>query len=131
MFLPPHCSWFFFLWSCQIPSDSTQGVWIQSKEEQTCSFNASQFKSARKTRNILVHKLIFAANISFAAHNRQNAHEIITCFSKSTKAFGLKINLKTEVMYPPHPRFYYTDREPGSNLMKQIQISRLHSCVQQ
>ena len=33
-------------------------------------------------------------------HNHQDEWEVITCFSKPAKAFGLKINLKkTKVMY--------------------------------
>ena len=43
---------------------------------------------------------MFADDTAFAAHNRQDTQEIITRFSRSAKAFGLKLNLKkTEVMY--------------------------------
>ena len=55
--------------------------------------------SARKTRNVLVHKFMFADD---TAHNHQAAQEIITCFLRSEKSFKLKINLKkTKVIYQP------------------------------
>ena len=54
---------------------------------------------ARKTRNVQLRE-----NSTFESYNHYNAQEIITRFSKSAKAFGLKINLKkNEVMYPPPP----------------------------
>ena len=48
------------------------------------------FKSAKKNRNILVHKIIFADDTAFIAHNYQDTLKVIEIF----KAFGLKINLK-------------------------------------
>ena len=55
------------------------------------------------TRNVLVCELMFTDDISFMAHNHQNIQEIITCFLKSTMAFGLK---ETEVTYQPCPGFH-------------------------
>ena len=46
-------------------------------------FSASQFQSARKTRNILICEIIFTDDTAFVAHNQQNAQKIITYFSKS------------------------------------------------
>ena len=53
--------------------------------------------SARKTKNVLVHKLMFADDTAFVALNHQDAMKIITCFSKSAKAFRLKMNLPNYV----------------------------------
>ena len=78
-------------------TDSTQGIWIQSRLEVNL-FDASQFKSAIKTRNILVRVLIFNEDTTFVAHNHQNVQEINTRLLKSIKR--LKINLReNEVMH--------------------------------
>ena len=37
---------------------------------------------------------MFADDTPFVAHNYRDAQEIIICFSKSVKVFGLKINLQ-------------------------------------
>ena len=75
-------------------------------------FNVSWFKSARKTRNILVQEFMFADDTAFVAHKYQDAQEIIICFLKSAKGFGLKINLKkTEVMYQTPLEFYDIDQD--------------------
>ena len=45
---------------------------------------------------------MFADDTTFMALNHQDAQEIIICFSKSAKAFRLKINFKkTEVIFQP------------------------------
>ena len=50
--------------------------------------------SVRKTRHVLVREFVFAEDTVFVAHNYQDIlQKIITCFSKSAKALGLKINL--------------------------------------
>ena len=70
-------------------------------------FNANKFKSARKTRNILVHELIFTEDTAFVAQNYQDSQKIITRFSKSAKTSWLKINLKkTKVIYQHRSRTY-------------------------
>ena len=50
--------------------------------------------SARNSRNVLVHKIMYIDCTIFMAHNHQDAQEIITYFSKSAKTFALKIKLK-------------------------------------
>ena len=42
---------------------------------------------------------MFADDTAFMAHNHQDALEIIPSFSKSTKTFDQKINLKKQVIY--------------------------------
>ena len=74
-------------------TDSIQEVWIKSRPRANL-FNASQFKSARKTRNVQARELMFADGTDFMARNYQDVLEITTLCSKSTKAFGRKINLK-------------------------------------
>ena len=50
---------------------------------------------------------MFADDTAFVAHNHEDAEEIITRFSKSAKAFGLKINVKkTEFIYQPSPGYH-------------------------
>ena len=50
---------------------------------------------------------MFTYDTGFVAHNHQDAQEIIPCFSKSAKAFGLKIIFqKTEVIYQLLLGFY-------------------------
>ena len=39
--------------------------------------NTTQFKSTRKTRNVLVRKILFADDTAFLANNRQDTQEII------------------------------------------------------
>ena len=74
----------------------------------------------------LERELMFADNTDFVARNHQDAQEIITRFSKSAKANGLKINLKkSEVMNQPSPGSHdiwsrYTDSGSGTNPRKQI-----------
>ena len=81
-------------------TDPTQGVWIHRGPEVNL-FNACQFKSARKTRNVLIRKLMIVNDTTFKAHN-QEAQETITRHSKFAKAFGFKINhKKTEIMNQP------------------------------
>ena len=47
---------------------------------------------------------MFADDIAFVSHSPEDAQDIITRFSRSAKAFGLKINIKkTEVIYQPPP----------------------------
>ena len=94
----------------EVFTDSIQGEWIQSLPRKNL-FNVSQFKCARKTRNVLVRELVFADNSAFVAHNHQDTREIIACFSKSAKAFGLKGNLKnTELIYQPSLWSYDIDQ---------------------
>ena len=51
----------------------------------------------------MVRVLTFADDTTLVVHNHQDVQEILFCFLKARKAFGLKINLnKTEVMYHPH-----------------------------
>ena len=51
-------------------TDSTQEIRIPSRLESGVNlFNASQFKSTKKTRNIPVQKLIFADDTTFMAYN--------------------------------------------------------------
>ncbi len=79
------------------------GVWIQSRPEADL-FNVNQYKSATRTRKILVRELMFADDTAFVAHSHDDAQEIVTRFARSAKAFGLKINIKkTEMLFQPTP----------------------------
>ena len=73
-------------------TDSIQRAWVQSRPGAN-QFNVNQFKFARKTINILVHEFVFPDDTAFKVHKLQDSQEIITRFSKSAKAFGLKIKL--------------------------------------
>ena len=84
--------------------DFTKTFDTVNKEAGSNLFNVNQFKSASRTRNVLVRELIFADDTAFVAHIPQNAQEIINRISKSVRTFGLKINQKeTQVMYQLPP----------------------------
>ena len=70
-------------------TDSTLGVLIQSRPGANL-FSASQFKFARKARNVLVRELMFTDNTTFVEHNHQKKYSLVS-------ENKLK---KTEVMYP-------------------------------
>ena len=116
-------------------TDSTYRVWIQSGMRASL-FNASQFKAARKTRNVMVHKVMFANNTVFMSQNHQAAQEMITHFLKSKGILAEKHRQENQHYVPTPSRILWrwprhTDRGPGTNPSKQIQISRLHSHHQQ
>ena len=92
-------------------TNSTQGVWIQTRPGADL-FNIKQFRSAIKTKHILVRELMYADDTAFLSHNHQDAQDIITRFTDSAKAFGMKINLnKIKVMYQPPPTSHNTGKD--------------------
>ena len=111
-------------------TDSTYRVWIQSGMRANL-FNASQFKAARKTRNVMVHKVMFANNTVFMSQNHQAAQEMITHFLKSKGILAEKHRQENHYVPTPSKILWHwprhTDGGPGTNPSKQIQISRLQS----
>ena len=66
-----------------------------------------------------------ADDIAFEVHNHQDAQEIITRFSESAKAFGLKIDhKKTEVMYDPFPGFHDIGQDMQIEDQVQTQLNK-------
>ena len=83
--------------------DHKKGVLIQSRPGADL-FNVKLFKSVRKRKEVLIRELMFADDTAFVSHSPEDAQDIITRFSRSAKAFGLKIIIKkTEVIYQPPP----------------------------
>ena len=104
--------------------DCNKGVWIQSRPGADL-FNVNQYKSATKTRKILVRELMFADDTAFVAHSHDDAQEIVSRFAKSAQAFGLRINIKkTEMLYQPVPGLHddglpiYIDNEELASVQK-------------
>ena len=105
-------------------TDSTLGVRIHSKLEANL-IHARQFKFAGKTRSVMVHKLMFTDEATFVADNHQNEQEIITRFSKSTKIFGLKLNLnKIEIIYRTLPGSHYIGQDIEIDGQVRTQINK-------
>ena len=100
---PTLFSIFLFMVLSHAFDNNNQGVWIQSRPGADL-FNVNQYKSTKKTQQILVRELMFADDTAFVAHSHQDAQEIITLFAQAARTFGLKINIKkTEVVYQPVP----------------------------
>ena len=84
---------------------------MNTKYTENTPAKCQLFNSARKTKNVLVGKLIFADDSAIAAHNNKDAQKMITCCSKSTKLFRLKINLnKTKIMHQHLLGFHETGK---------------------
>ena len=66
--LDPHAVLDFSMVLFEAFTNSARRIWIQGRSK-TKLFNASQFKSARKIRDILLLKLMFTDDTTFVAHN--------------------------------------------------------------
>ncbi|XP_067933389.1 uncharacterized protein [Watersipora subatra] len=64
------------------------GHWIQSRPRADM-LNVDQYKSATKTRKILVEKLMFAYDTAFVAHIHDGVQKRVSRFARFIKAFGL------------------------------------------
>ena len=67
-------------------------------------FNIRRLLAHTKVFITLVRDLLYADDCDLAAHTEQDLQDLVTCFDRSCKAFGLAINLKkTEVMLQVAP----------------------------
>lgn len=67
-------------------------------------FNVNWFKSASKTKPVLVQEFMLANDTAFITHSHQDMLDIITCFATTAKAYRLQINLNNiKVMLHPSP----------------------------
>ena len=81
--------------------DLDDGVYIQSRQDADL-YNVAHFRAKTKCTLQLIRELLFADDSALLAHSPEEIQRIIDAFSKASKKFGLKINIKkTEVLYQP------------------------------
>ena len=85
------CGWF-----CTKPLMTAIRVYVRRAGLEQISFNLNQYKSATRTRGVLVQELI-TYDTACVAHNYDDAQEIVRRFARSAQSFGLKIILRKRI----------------------------------
>ena len=114
--------------------DMGDGIYMQSRQSADL-FNVAHFRAKTKTTRILMRELLFADDSALVANSAEEMQEIVDAFSKASKKFGLKINIKkTEVLYQPNSTIRKNLRWTGhlmrmssDRLPKQVLYSQLSS----
>lgn len=83
--------------------DNTKGVYIRYRSTGRL-FNIRRLLAKTKVSHALIRDFLYADDCDLVAHTEQDLQNLINCFDKSCKAFGLEMNLKkTEVMLQVSP----------------------------
>ena len=87
--------------------NNTKGIYIRYRTDGKL-FNIRRLLADTKVFNALVRELLYADDCDLVAHTAQDLQDLVTCFGKSCKAFGLEMNLKkAEVMLQVTPGKVY------------------------
>ena len=98
---------FFAVLLKQAFGQSTEGIYLHTRSDGKL-FNLSRLKAKTKVRTVTLRDFLFADDAAVSTHDEHSLQELMDCFSRACRAFGLTISVKkTNVMGqdvegPPH-----------------------------
>ena len=89
---------FFVLMLKHAFSSATEGIYLRTRSDGKL-FNLSRLRANSKVQLKCLHDFLFADDAAVTAHSAKDLQQLMTCFSKACRDFGLTIGLKkTQVM---------------------------------